>query len=376
MSNPTIPNPEGIGYIDFQYFWNIIYNLPKFTGSTGITYGGAVTAGHNNEVLYISPTGTLASDPNFLRLSATDIFTVIDGSGAGICFAGANSAGLTHNEIGLGVDGLNNRFTFGNPAQIVLEIGLNAHNDRWRIRGQNTTLQIQDATGSLSWSTANSVLSIEDSTQRFGVNFTGTDYLVIDAAGQVTTLTQTDSGTFASTLVLNATHSNLIFTNIATGAQAELTLGFLGGELIYTDAIGNTSVSALGALECNFIVQDFATSRETRVRVLDQSVIIGNTVNGNGTTLTVDDVNSKYIFSKPLINIGGVNLTFPNANAAGLWANDGAGVISYKQNTGWTAWTGTATKTSKATTTATLGEVAEAVKAIIDAGLLTTLLAA
>src|SRR6187399_2164028 len=31
-------------------------------GGSGITYGGAVTAGHNNEVLYIDGSGNLVSD--------------------------------------------------------------------------------------------------------------------------------------------------------------------------------------------------------------------------------------------------------------------------------------------------------------------------
>ncbi len=42
---------------------------------TGIVYGGAVTTGHNNEALYISSTGTLASEPAFTYVASTNTLT-------------------------------------------------------------------------------------------------------------------------------------------------------------------------------------------------------------------------------------------------------------------------------------------------------------
>jgi len=45
--------------------------------TSGITYGGPVTGGHPNEVLYIDPSGNLTSDANFTRNSGVNTETII-----------------------------------------------------------------------------------------------------------------------------------------------------------------------------------------------------------------------------------------------------------------------------------------------------------
>lgn len=101
---------------------------------------------------------------------------------------------------------------------------------------------------------------------------------------------------------------------------------------------------------------------------------VGATSTASGLALASNGGTTPMITLSGTPNIGGANITSGTIDTARLPATINiatayqiAGVqVVNNQKTGWGAWAGSATRSSKDTTTATLANVAEALKALLD----------
>ncbi len=89
--------------------------IVNISASTGLSYAGPVTSGHNNEVLYVDGSGNLASDANFTRASATGVTNIQ-------ATLGPDTAAyqLSDNLFGFGIHGALQSYGSGSNLNVVL----------------------------------------------------------------------------------------------------------------------------------------------------------------------------------------------------------------------------------------------------------------
>ncbi|HWT01206.1 MAG TPA: hypothetical protein VN256_13235 [Pyrinomonadaceae bacterium] len=141
-------------------------------------------------------------------------------------------------------------------------------------------------------------------------------------------------------------------------------------------------------LNSDFVHEQFgpAAGAEPLPTVLPAGTTFVSTINGVAGSLTFSGGTSGFTFSgvgatvtlsSPLTTKGdllahdGTNGVRLSAGADGTFlVADSAQAVGVKWlggNAGWTAWTGTASKATKDTATATLADVAQGLKAVVDA---------
>jgi hypothetical protein len=192
------------------------------------------------------------------------------------------------------------------------------------------------------------------------------------------------SGTASSTSLLfgDSTWAALAATDIPNLDASKITTGTLpltrGGTGATSAAAALSSIGAAAASH-NHAASDIAsgtiatarlgsgTASSTTALFGDQTYKTVPTGSGadnclviwNGTTGLTFDTNT-YTDSTTIVS---TNFKF---DTGGGYYDSSANKLLGTRRTGWSAWTGTATRSSKATSTATTADVAQALKALID----------
>lgn len=271
-------------------------------GGGGITYGAAVTTGHNSEILYIDGTGALASDDNFTRADAADDQDMVLRSANFLdvsAFVELTTTGGTRGEF-RAENSVNNSKFFVEADTM----GMTSTN-QVGLTGGTVISQTTSGGASINMSSGNQLaLTVTGASglidlsgqgaaafPRLQINYDGTvvlsntdnaDYssnitLAADAMG-ATTINSTDSATGAVSEARFAAGSSARISDTNTGKVNSLDLGSAThAELKSTDTIDNTDRITLtgdGATGLTIASQNAASATSLEVKPTE-SVLYG-----------------------------------------------------------------------------------------------------
>lgn len=417
---------QGEGYVVYDYFRRVINSLENQIAQ--LTGGGVTSVTSANADISIpspSPTPVLTLNSGtgankIVKFDGTGKYPAADGSQiTNISGIGTvTSVGITSTDASITV--VNSPITSSGNIDLSVNVNYPIYPADQIVFGDGITpggttdvkLTYAPTAFSVGYATNGSTLSLDDTAKTLTYTSGGARHMLLNAAfplgtldilGHVESLLGTDSkpsiavnetgggGNVSNVSILCGTPSlmpNTPFTHIARFfvdgtdlTSIKIVLGdanFIpinnGTVISLVDDVQNISMSTLynGTAGITFNSKYLT---DGSVGFTD----IGDLSNqGNGLKASFNDVTSVISFDNAghnvVLSVNGVPTLIGTANTAGLWANNGSGVVSYVQATGWTNATGTASRANFDPNTVTLTQLAQRVTALINDGFTTTLL--